>query len=131
MKESSNYIELTDLEVYQLARKLSKIAWNIYDKMNWQERKIIGDQFIESTDSIGANIAEGYGRYHYLDRIRFYYNSRASYFEAGKHWIELLYERKKIEKDIYDLYVKTGKDFLVKFNNFISSTYKAKHLPFG
>ena len=52
MKE---YIELKDLVVYRLARELSKIAWGIYSKLSWQEKKIIGDQFIESIDSVGAN----------------------------------------------------------------------------
>lgn len=52
MKE---YIELKDLTVYKLARELSKIAWEIYSKLSWQEKKIIGDQFIESIDSVGAN----------------------------------------------------------------------------
>ena len=29
------YISLNDLEVYQLTKKLSKIAWNIYGKLNF------------------------------------------------------------------------------------------------
>lgn len=57
----------------------------VYKKMDWQLKKIIGDQFIRAIDSIRANIAEGYGRFHYLDRIKFYYNTCGSLFEA-KHW---------------------------------------------
>lgn len=64
------YIVLQDLEVYKMARELSAIGWEIYDKLDWQDRKTMGDQFIRSTDSVGANIAEGYGRFHYLDKIR-------------------------------------------------------------
>jgi len=30
-----------------------------------------------------ANIAEGYGRYHYLDSLRFYYIARAHFQETG------------------------------------------------
>ena len=86
---------LNDLEVYKLARELSRIGWKIYQNLNWQTKKIMGDQFIEAVDSVGANIAEGYGRFHYLDRIKFYYNSRASLIECNEHWIELLKERKK------------------------------------
>jgi len=51
------YILLKDLEVYQLARELSKIGWDAYHPLDWQTKKIMGDQFIESTDSVGANIA--------------------------------------------------------------------------
>lgn len=68
---NQNYLTLDNLEVYKLARQLSKEAWKIYKKLDWQIRKIIGDQFIRATDSIGANIAEGYGRYHFLDKIKF------------------------------------------------------------
>jgi four helix bundle protein len=89
--EKSKYILLKDLEVYQMARKLSEIGWKMYDQLTWQDRKIMGDQFIESTDSVGANIAEGYGRYHYLNRIKFYYNSRASYMEAKRALAEFTF----------------------------------------
>lgn len=66
------YIVLKDLEVYKLARELSKIGWEIYEFLDWQIKKIVGDQFIEATDSIGANIAEGYSRFHFLDKIKFF-----------------------------------------------------------
>lgn len=78
MEIKKKYILLADLEVYRLARELSRIGWEIYEVLDWRIKKITGDQFIESTDSVGANIAEGYGRFHYLDRIKFLYNSRAS-----------------------------------------------------
>ena len=66
-ERKKKYIVLKDLEVYRLARELSSMGWDIYDKLDWQDRKTMGDQFIRSTDSVGANIAEGYGRFHYLD----------------------------------------------------------------
>ncbi len=72
----NKYILLKDLEIYQLARELSRIGWEIYSALDWQMKKINGDQFIEATDSVGANITEGYKRFHYLERIRFCYISR-------------------------------------------------------
>lgn len=83
------YIELYDLDVYKLAREYSKEGWKIYDRFGWHTQKIMGDQMIESVDSVGANIAEGYGRFHYLDKHRFYYNARGSHLES-RHWIGLL-----------------------------------------
>ena len=124
------YILLNDLEVYKLARELSKIGWKIYQNLNWQTKKIMGDQFIESTDSVGANIAEGYGRFHYLDRIKFYYNSRASLIESNEHWIELLKERKKIDDKKYKEFKKVAENLSIKLNNFITSIYKAKNNEF-
>ncbi|PSR06065.1 MAG: four helix bundle protein [Bacteroidetes bacterium SW_10_40_5] len=121
---NSNYIELKDLEVYQLARELSTVAWAIYEPMDINTKKTMGDQFLKAMDSIGANIVEGYGRYHYLDKIKFYYNSRASLFEACEHWADLIKERNMMSQEQFDQ-IQVQKDRLrVKLNNFISTTYK-------
>jgi four helix bundle protein len=122
--KSQNYIELKNLEVYQLSRKLSSIAWNIFCRMNFEDKKHIGDQFLRSVDSIGANIAEGYGRYHYLDKVRFYYNSRASHFEAFGHWLELMEERNKISEAEFNSISDTALTLQIKLNNFIATTTK-------
>ena len=120
--ENKKFIPIKELKVYQLARKLSIIAWNIYSKMSFEDKKHIGDQFIRSTDSIGANIAEGYSRFHFLDKVRFYYNARASQSEATDHWLELLLERNKIKQETFDEYKTISKDLQIKLNNFIKLT---------
>lgn len=125
--ENNKYIALRDLEVYKLSRELSRIAWDIYQVLDWKMQKINGDQFIESTDSTGANVAEGYGRYHFLDRIKFYYNSRGSLLECNEHWIELLKEREKVSEEHYKQYKETAEKFFKKLNSFISSTYQSKN----
>lgn len=128
MEIKRKYILLANLEVYKLARELSKIGWEIYEALDWRIKKITGDQFIESTDSVGANIAEGYGRFHYLEKIKFYYNSRASLMECNDHWLELLNERGKVNKKLYMKYKDIAKELSIKLNNFISSTYKSRGL---
>lgn len=125
--KKKEYIPLQNLEVYQLARELSKKAWVIYEKMSWQEKKIIGDQFISSIDSIGANIAEGYGRFHYLDRVRFLYNARGSMLEAINHWLELLLERNKVSQSDFDEMKQLAEKLSIKLNNFIRSIYESKN----
>ena len=120
------YIPVQELKVYQLARQLSKLAWEIYSHMTFEEKKTIGDQFIQSTDSIGANIAEGYSRYYHLDRVRFYYNARASQSEATDHWLELLFERSKISQKTFEEYKSISKELQIKLNNFINHTKNEK-----
>ncbi len=120
--KSQNFIELRDLEVYKLSRKLSCVAWSIFFRMSIEDKKLMGNQFLTSVDSIGANIAEGYGRYYYLDKVRFYYNARGSLFESFIHWLELLGEREKISKTEYDSLSATAQILLIKLNNFINST---------
>ncbi|MFC5192820.1 four helix bundle protein [Algoriphagus aquatilis] len=68
MEPNRNFIPLPDLEVYRLARKLSAMAWEIYQRLTYQQRKVWGDQMLQAIDSVGANIAEGYARYHYLEK---------------------------------------------------------------
>ncbi len=95
------YISLEDLDIYIISRDLSKIAWEIYIDLKLDHKIIIGQQFVRCMDSVGANIAEGYGRFHSLDRVKFYYNARASLFES-KHFTGLLFERELIDKDKYE-----------------------------
>ena len=122
-----NYILLKDLEVHKFARELSTLGWEIYNGLDWETKQINGVQFIKSTDSVGANIAEGYSRFHYLDKIKFFYNSRGSLTEANDHWIELLKERNKVNGTNYRKYKAIAIKLSVKLNNFIKSTYKAKN----
>lgn len=123
---AGKFIPLKDLEVYQLARELSRLAWNIYEELDWRDKKLMGDQFVEASDSVGANIAEGYFRYHFLERIKFYYNARASLAEAADHWFEILRERKKVQDKQYENFKEISQKLSIKLNNFIASTHKAK-----
>jgi four helix bundle protein len=117
------YLNLDKLEVYILSKNLSSISWKIYEEFDWKLRKITGDQFICATDSVGANIAEGYGRFHYLDKIKFYYNARASLKES-RHWFELMVERKIIKEEDKKDYLKIYAKLSPKLNAFISASYK-------
>ncbi|MDI6778203.1 MAG: four helix bundle protein [Patescibacteria group bacterium] len=123
--DNKEYLNLDKLEVYLLSRELSRIAWEVHQNLTWQAKKINGDQFVESTDSTGANIAEGYGRYHYLDKIKFYYNARASMKES-RHWFEILLERKMITCTERKKYLHIYAKLSPKLNAFISVTYKNK-----
>jgi four helix bundle protein len=122
--EKNNYVKLGDLDVYKLSVELSEIAWNIFENFDWQIKKVIGDQFIRAIDSVGANIAEGYGRFHYKDRIKFYYNSRGSLLES-KHWTFLLNRRSLIDKQRYHKLLFKEDEIHRKLNSYISTCYKS------
>lgn len=114
-------MKLEDLEVYKLAREISGDAWEIYKDFPWETRKVIGDQFITAIDSIGANIAEGRGRFHFLDRNKFNYNARGSLIESI-HWIELLTERGIVQKEKGEALKNKIEDLNHKLNNYINAT---------
>jgi len=121
------HIELKNLKIYQKALIISSKSWELYQKFSWQIKKVIGDQFITAIDSIGANIAEGYGRFHYLDRIKFYYNSRGSLLES-LHWLELLINRDLITKNDYNSITVLLEDLNLSLNAFIKSNYQSKDI---
>ncbi len=122
---SKEYLSLDKLETYKLARELSQVSWIIYEKLDWQKKKIMGDQYIESTDSVGANIAEGFGRFHYLDKVKFYYNARGSLLES-RHWFSLLDERGLLDKEDKNKYLNCYKNLRFSLNALIKSVMKKR-----
>ena len=71
-----------DLECYQLALQVMREAYKVVQKLPPEEKFALGLQMRKASVSIGLNIAEGYGRYHYLDSLRFYYIARGSLDET-------------------------------------------------
>lgn len=126
MEDKKKYIPLKDLEIYQLSRKLSAIAWTIYSRLNFHEKKSWGNQMLVAIDSVGANIAEGYSRFHYLEKVQFFFYSRASLAEGKEHWLELGHERGLVKPEGREEISVIHYPLQVKLNNTISKTYEAK-----
>ncbi|MBI2442547.1 MAG: four helix bundle protein [Candidatus Levybacteria bacterium] len=97
---STNFLLPERIKPYQIATEVSDIVWHKVITWGWFEKKTLGAQFVESTDSIAANIAEGFGRYHKKDKQKFFYNSRGSTYEA-LHWIERAKTRSLISEEKY------------------------------
>ena len=81
------------MEVYQLAEKLADEVWAIVIKWEHFAKTTIGQQLVNSADSISANIAEGNGRFNYKDNSRFMKIARGSLYET-KNWLRRAYIRK-------------------------------------
>jgi four helix bundle protein len=76
---------LEDLEVWQLARDLRKEISALVKTFPSEERYRLTDQIIRASRSATANIAEGYGRYHFQENIQFCRQSRGSLYETIDH----------------------------------------------
>jgi four helix bundle protein len=111
---------LGSLAVYRNAVEISSLVWKVFESLPMNFQFHIGNQFLDAADSIGANIAEGFGRYHYKDSIKFYYNSRGSLFET-KHWLYLLKTRNLIDPGSFDLLMNSLSKEGVILNKFINS----------
>ncbi len=120
------YVTLEDLKIYQLSRNYSREGWEIYSHLDWKKQKIFGDQYIRSTDSVGANIAEAHGRFHYPDKNKFYYNARGSLYES-KHWLDLLLERGIITKERHNRILNIYENLLRGLNGAINSNLNRKN----
>ena len=71
-----------DLECYQLALQVLREAYRVAKLLPPEERYNLTHQMRKAAVSVVLNIAEGYGRYHYLDSLRFYYIARGSLDET-------------------------------------------------
>jgi four helix bundle protein len=81
------------LKVYQLSERLADEVWDVVLKWHHLAKDTVGKQTIRSSDSIGANIAEGSGRGSVMDNRRFARVARGSLYET-KHWLRRAYQRK-------------------------------------
>ena len=55
-------MKLEDMEIYQIAMEIGDDVW--FSVVDWESlaKYSVGQQIIKSSDSIPANISEGYGR---------------------------------------------------------------------
>lgn len=74
-----------DLEVWKKARELRNEISKLTKTFPIEEKYKLVDQMIRASRSVTANIAEGYGRYHYQENIQFCRHSRRSLTELQDH----------------------------------------------
>jgi four helix bundle protein len=80
----------TDLEVWKSARELRKEIYKIVEKLPEIEKYGLRTQMCRAAVSITANIAEGYGRFHFKETIQFSRQARGSIYELHDHLITCL-----------------------------------------
>src|SRR5713226_5822795 len=76
--EKKSLSTFEDLEVYQVAREFRKSMYRIGKRLPDIEKFGLASQVRRAALSLTNNIAEGHGRYHYLDQIKFTLQSRGS-----------------------------------------------------
>ncbi|MEN3368963.1 MAG: hypothetical protein V7609_1106 [Verrucomicrobiota bacterium] len=75
---SKDYQTFEDLEVYQLAREFRRAMYRVAEHLPDSEKFGLASQVRRAAVSLTNNIAEGHGRYHFLDQIKFVLQSRGS-----------------------------------------------------
>lgn len=98
--------------------QVGKDTYNLDYKWDQFNKNRIGYQLIRSVDSIAANIAEGYGRYHYKEQRQYCYIARGSLSQT-KTWLYKANERRKEDTiDIQEL-VRVINQLHIKLNAYI------------
>jgi len=116
-------MDIDDLRVYQQAMQLAEKVWDIVMKWDAFAKYSIGKQYTEAADSIGANISEGFGRFHFKDSKNFLYYSRGSLYET-RTWTIKAHNRNLITDKEYEELKTEIHDLSVKLNNYINSIGK-------
>jgi four helix bundle protein len=75
-----------DLRILKIAEEIADSIWSRVLRWDNFAKDVVGKQLTRAVDSIGANIAESFGRYHYGEKLQFLYYARGSIFET-KYWL--------------------------------------------
>jgi len=76
--EAKPYQTFEDLEVYQVAREFRKAMYRVAKRLPQEEKFGLTSQVRRAGVSLTNNIAEGHGRFHFLEQIKFMLQSRGS-----------------------------------------------------
>jgi len=113
-------MKLEDMEIFNISMEIGDEIW--FSVVEWENlaKYSIGQQIVRSADSIAANIAEGYGRYHFKDRKNFMFYARGSHYETIT-WLTKARNRKIISNEFYEGIIVKMEKLDVKINNYINT----------
>ena len=111
---------LEDLRILQSAELISDGIWQQITSWSTFDRDVIGSQLARAADSIGANIAESFGRYNYGEKLQFLYYARGSLFET-KYWLNRALTRGLLSSEMGVAYTLQLADLARQLNAFAAS----------
>src|SRR5437762_3065983 len=76
--EAKHYQTFENLEVYQVAREFRRAMYRVAKRLPEAEKFGLASQIRRAGVSLTNNIAEGHGRFHFLEQIKFMLQARGS-----------------------------------------------------
>ena len=110
-----------DLETLKAAEVICDNLWKRVAHWAPFARDTVGKQLVEAADSVGANIAEAYGRFHFGENLTFLYYARGSLFET-KYWLNRARARELLEAETVQAYATELTDLARQLNALVSVT---------
>lgn len=117
-----------DLVILRMAEEIADEVWKEVTRWDVFVRDVLGGQLARAADSIGANIAESYGRYHYGEKLQFLYYARGSLFET-KYWVNRAATRQIVSHTTAQSYAKRLAELAHALNTFAKSIKQQKTQP--
>jgi four helix bundle protein len=77
-EQKANYQTFEDLDAYKIAREFRKAMYGVAGRLPESEKFGLVSQVRRAAVSLTNNIAEGHGRFHYLDQVKFMLQARGS-----------------------------------------------------
>ncbi len=114
-----------ELQCWQEAASLRKKISALTKKFPPEEKFRLVDQLIRASRSATANIAEGFGRYHYQENTQFCRHSRGSLNEIIDHLITA-HDENYIDRAELDELKKHSLKCILILNGYINYLQKAK-----
>lgn len=109
-----NFKSFEELGCWKEARSLRLfVKDNIITNIPDSEKYALIDQLKRASRSVGNNIAEGYGRFHYQENIQFCRIARGSLFETLDHTIVAFDEGYISEEELNQFRAIHGKTLLI------------------
>jgi len=85
MNVEVKYGNFRDLDTWKRCREIRRKIWTLCKNFPGEEKYRLSDQMIRASRSSTANIAEGYGRFHFQENIQFCRQARGSLYELIDH----------------------------------------------
>jgi four helix bundle protein len=119
-------MNLDKLEVWVRAKEFALAVYKeIVPYLPADEKWNLTQQLKRAAQSIPANIAEGHGRYHFLDNVRFCYMARGSLMEVQSH-LALAHDLGYISDEIYKRITTQAESVGKQLNNYIAYLKRSK-----
>ncbi len=113
-------IGLEDLRILREAESIADGIWKEMAKWEAFAKKVVGEQLARAADSVGANIAESFGRFHYGEKLQFLYYARGSLYES-KYWLNRALKRQLMQSEQVQHYASQLTSLARQLNAFASS----------
>jgi four helix bundle protein len=117
-----------NLDVWKLGRDLRK-KFSVFSKtLPDEEKYLLRSQILRASRSVTANIAEGYGRFHYKENIQFCKQSRGSLMELLDH-ISVALDEDYLSEEMYQDFRSEILHLTKVLNGYIAFLSKSKNEP--